>query len=160
MSGSNHAHAQELIALSSGQDLSEAEQEWLRAHLQECAACNEYAEAVGRTVSVLRSRPLAADFSMVEATRWRVRARAEQLRQQRERAWLVCLSCLFVGFSAIITTPLFWRACAWAGERAGISDWIWQAGFAFFWAAPALVVSALLLAHGTHLTSNGERQRV
>jgi predicted anti-sigma-YlaC factor YlaD len=157
MSGGVHEEARELIALAGGQDLSGDQQSWLRAHLQECAACSDYAEAIGRTVSALRSQPLAADFALVQATQLRVRSRALELRQQQVRAWLVCLSCLFVGLSAAITTPLFWRAFAWIGERAGISSWVWQAGFAFFWIAPALGVSTLLLAHGTHLTDNGEK---
>jgi hypothetical protein len=72
--------------------------------------------------------------------------------------WLVCMSCLFVGLSAAITTPLFWRAFEWMGVWAGVSSSVWQVGFTFFWIVPALVVSALLLARGTHLTHNGEKQ--
>lgn len=156
MSGNVHERARELIALAGGQDLSAVQQTWLRAHLQECAPCSDYAETVGRTVSALRSQPLIADFALVQATRLRVRSRALELRQQQVRAWLVCLSCIFVGISAAITTPLFWRAFEWIGTRAAISSWVWQSGFAFFWIAPALVVSVLLLAHGTHLTNDGE----
>ena len=78
--------------------------------------------------------------------------------RRRERLWLVGMACLGVGLSATLTVPLLWRLFAWMGEWAGVSSWVWQAGFAFFWIAPALVVSALLLARGTHLTSNGEKQ--
>ncbi len=104
----------------------------------------------------MRSQPLAADSALVWATRMRVRARAVELRQREERMWLVCLACLFVGLSAALTTPLFWRAFEWMGVWAGVSSWVWQAGFTFFWIAPALVVGALLLARGTHLANNGE----
>ena len=62
----------------------------------------------------------------------------------------MCLSCLFVGLSATITTPFFWRAFQWIGSWAGVSNWIWQAGFVSFWIVPALVVSALLMARGSH----------
>lgn len=157
MNENSHEQARELIALAGGKDLSGVQQSWLRAYLQGCRPCIDYAEAVSRTVSALRSQPLAADFTLVQATQLRVRSRALELQQERERAWLICLSCIFVGLSAAITTPLFWRAFEWVGERAGISSWVWQAGFAFFWIAPALVVSALLLAHGTHLANNGEK---
>jgi predicted anti-sigma-YlaC factor YlaD len=160
MTGSVHEQARELIALTGGQDLSGVQQSWLRAHLQECAPCSDYAEAVGRTVSALRSWPLAADFALVQATQLRVRSRAFELRQQQARTRLVFLSCILVGLSAAITTPLFWRAFAWIGVNAGISNWVWQAGFAFFWIAPALVVSAFFIAHGTHLSNNGEKQGV
>jgi len=153
-----HERAREIIALAGAESPPDAEQTWLRAHLQECVACSDYAEAAGRVVRALRLQPLAADSALVQATRMRVRLRANELRQQQERMWLVCVSCLFVGLSAAITTPLFWRAFEWMGQRAGVSSWIWQAGFAVFWIAPGLFVSALLMARGTHLAGNGEKQ--
>ena len=88
----------------------------------------------------------------------RVRARSLDLRQQQEHAWLVSLSCLFVGLSAAITTPFFWRAFQWMGSSAGISNWIWEAGFVSFWVVPPLVVSALLLARGAHWNHHRESQ--
>jgi hypothetical protein len=42
------------------------------------------------------------------------------------------------------------------GTWADVSSLVWQAGFAFFWIVPALVVSALFLASGTHLIHDGE----
>jgi predicted anti-sigma-YlaC factor YlaD len=156
-----HEQAREIIALTGArnEDLADAqEQTWLQAHLQECVACRDYAETAGLAIRALRSQPLAADSALVRATQMRVRSRALELRQQRERIWLVCLSCLFVGISAAITTPLFWRAFEWMGMWAGVSSWVWQAGFTFFWLSPALVVSSLLMAHGTHLSNNGDKQ--
>jgi hypothetical protein len=32
---------------------------------------------------------------------------------------------------------------------------VWQAGFAFYWMVPALLVSVLLLFRGTHLANGG-----
>jgi predicted anti-sigma-YlaC factor YlaD len=157
MTGNPHERARKIIALAGAEDLG-GQQDWLRAHVQECAACRAYAEAAFRAVRVLRSQPLAADSGLVRATQMRVRSRALELRQRRERMWLVWLSCLFVGVSAAITTPLFWRAFAWMGEWAGVSSWVWQSGFTFVWIVPALVVSAILLTRGSHLTNNGEQQ--
>ena len=155
MSESLHERARELIALSGALEVDDAEQNWLQAHLQECASCRGYAESVGETLSTLRARPVTADAALVRATQYRVHSRALALRQLRARAWLVCFSCIFVGLSAAMTTPLFWRACAWAGEIAGVSNWVWQSGFAMISVAPALAASAFLLAHGTHLSSDG-----
>jgi energy-converting hydrogenase Eha subunit G len=45
------------------------------------------------------------------------------------------------------------------GEWAGVSTLVWQAGFMVFFIAPALAVSALLVARGTHLTNSGEQPR-
>lgn len=160
MTRNAHDEARELIALAGTDDrcLSEGQQIWLRAHLDECEVCRHYAEAANAVIRSLRSLPVAADSRLVRATQRRVRFHAGRLRETRERLWLVGLACLGVGLSATLTVPLFWRFFAWMGEWAGVSNWVWQAGFAFFWIAPALVGSALLLARGTHLTSNGEKQ--
>jgi predicted anti-sigma-YlaC factor YlaD len=157
---SDHERARELIALTGAKDqafFEAREQTWLRTHLQECASCREYAEATGRVVRALRSQPLAADSELVRTTQIRVRSRALELRQQRERTWMVSLSCVFVGLSAAITTPLSWRAFEWIGECAGVSTWVWQTSFTFFWIAPALLVSVLLLARGTYLSNHEEK---
>lgn len=155
MNRSVHERAQELIA-AADDNVSGDQQNWLRTHLEECVSCRNYAEAAGQVVRALRTQPFAADSALVEATRMRVHSRAVELRERRERIWLVCLACVLVGLSAAITTPLLWRAFEWVGAWAGVSSWIWQASFTFFGIAPALFVSALLVAHGTHLSNNEE----
>jgi predicted anti-sigma-YlaC factor YlaD len=152
-----HDEARELIAV--GESLSDTQQAWLRSHLDECEACRHYSEAAGRVVRALRSQPLAADSRLVRATQMRVRFHASRLREARERMWLVGMACLGVGLSATLTVPFLWRLFAWMGEWAGVSTLVWQAGFVIFFIAPTLVVGLLLLARGTHLTSNGERSR-
>lgn len=156
MTRNAHDDARELTAL--GEGLSDAQQSRLRAHLDECEACRHYAEAANGVVRSLRSLPLAADSRLVRATQMRVRFHASRLRETRERLWLVGMACLGVGLSATLSVPLLWRLFASIGEWAGVSSWVWQAGFAFFWIVPALVVSAVLLARGTHLTRNREEQ--
>jgi len=157
MTRNAHDEARELIALGGG--LLDAQQAWLRAHLDECEACRDYAEAANGVVRTLRSLPLAADSRLVRATQMRVRFHASRLRETRERLWLVGMACLGVGLSATLTVPVLWRLFAWMGEWAGLSTPVWQAGFIFFFIAPALAVSLLLLARGTYLTNNGERSR-
>jgi predicted anti-sigma-YlaC factor YlaD len=151
-----HDEARELIAL--GRGLSDAQQAWLLVHLDECEACRHYAEAANEVVRALRSLPIAADSRLVRATQMRVRFHASRLREARQRLWLVGTACLGVGLSATLTVPLLWRLFAWMGAWAGVSSWVWQAGFTFFWIVPALVVSALLMARGAHLARNGEEQ--
>ena len=157
MTPNPHDEARQFIAL--GESLTDAQHSRLRAHLQECEPCRNYAEAANEAVRALRQLPLAADARLVRATQTRVRFHAARLRETRERMWLVGLACLGVGLSATLTIPLAWRLFAWMGQQAGVSTWVWQASFAFFWIAPALVASALLLARGTHLASNGEKHR-
>jgi len=158
MTRNAHDEARELITL--GEDLQDAQQLWLRAHLDKCEVCRHYAEAVNGVVRSLRALPLAADSRLVRATQMRVRFHASRLRETRERLWLVGLACLGVGLSATLTIPILWRLCAWIGAWAGVPALIWQAGFVFVFIAPALGVSVLLLARGTHITNDdAERSR-
>jgi predicted anti-sigma-YlaC factor YlaD len=152
-----HDKARKLIAL--GESLSDAQQAWLRAHLEDCEACRHYADAADGVVRSLRSMPLAADARLVRATQMRVRFHARRLRETRERMWLVAMACLGVGLSATLTIPLLWRLFAWMGEWAGVSTLVWQAGFVFFFFAPALMVSVLLVVRGTHLANDSEHLR-
>ena len=154
-----HDEARELIALGGAEQLSGTQQSWLRIHLEECTECRDYAEAAGRMVRALRSLPVAADSRLVRATQMRVRFHAARLCETRERMWLVGVACVGVGLSAAITAPVLWRLFAWMGEWAEISSPVWQAAFVFFGIAPALLVSVLLLARGTHLANSRRHSR-
>jgi hypothetical protein len=70
--------------------------------------------------------------------------------------WLVAIACVGVGLFAAPTVLFLWRLFAWMGERAELSTLVWQAGFVIFCIAPAMVVSAILLARGTHWTNKDE----
>ena len=157
MTQSSHDEVRRLIATSAS-DLSEAQQALLQAHLQDCGPCRDYAAATAEIVRALRGVPLAADPRLVRNTQACVRARAVALRQRQQWLSLVALACPLVGLSAAITTPLVWRAFQWMGTYAGLSSTLWQAGFTFYWVAPSLLVSVLLLFHGTHLADNGNSQ--
>lgn len=157
MTRDTHEEAREQIAL--GDALSDAQQIWLRNHLEECAACRDFAEGADRMIRALRTMPLAADARLVQATQARVRFHAARLQETRERMWLVGMAGLAVGLSATLTLPLLWRLFAWMGEQARVSTLVWQAGFMVFFIAPALVVSVVLLARGAHAKSHGKESR-
>jgi anti-sigma factor RsiW len=152
-----HDEARELIVL--GEGLPDARRAWLRTHLDECDACRHYAEAANGVVRALRSLPLAADSGLVRATQMRVRMRARELQQRRERLVLVGLSCVLVVISSAITTPLIWQGFEWLGRWTQVPGPVWQVGFVLFWIAPTIAASLLFLAHGTHLSgTNGASQ--
>ncbi len=152
-----HDEARELIAL--GDALSDAQRIWLQNHVEECASCRDYAEGAAQMVRALRFLPVAADARLVRATQMRVRFHAARLRETRERMWLVGMGCLGVGLSATLTLPFLWRLFAWMGEQAGVSTLIWQTAFLFFFIAPVLLVSVVLLARGTHVKSHKQGSR-
>ena len=145
-----HEQAQELIACSGTVGLNDESTSWLRQHLQDCASCRDYAESVSQLSSALHSVTFAAHADLVRSTQLKVRARAEQLRQQRERMRLVWLSCFLLALSGATTTPLLWDGFRWIGEVAQTPSPVWQLGFALFWVAPAIVISVVLIARGIH----------
>ena len=154
MTRNAHDEAQELIAL--GEGLSDAQQTWMRAHLDNCEACGRYAEAANRVVRALRSLPLAADSRLVRATQMRVRIRARDLRQRRERLLLVASSCALVAISSALTTPLVWQGFEWLGRWSQLPNPVWQVGFVLFWVAPTIAAGVLFLAHGTYLSGSND----
>jgi predicted anti-sigma-YlaC factor YlaD len=158
MRQNDHERARQGAAL--GNSLSDTEQGWLQAHLNECADCREYAGAAGRVVTALRSVPVAADARLVRATQMRVRFHASRMRETQERMWLVGAACVAVGISAALTAPLMWRVFGWGGVWGGISGPVLQASFLVFCVVPALVVSSLLLARGTHLAKGDASSRM
>lgn len=156
MTRNAHDEARELIAVAGAndKDLSGAQQTWLRAHLQDCVACRDYAEGAGRMVRALRSQPLAADSALVRATRMRVRSRVLELQRQQERLWVMCVCCFAVTLSTAFTTAVLWRGFAWVGQQARLPGPVWQIGLVVLGLMPTIVAGILLLARGTYLADH------
>lgn len=149
-----HERARTLIALSGPEALSPADQTWLSSHVETCDSCRAFADNARETIYALRAIPIAADRSLVSTTQMRVRRRALELQRQRERMWLVAVSCIAVTLCALLTSVVLWRGFAWLGERTQLDSSIWQVGFLVFCVSPALVVGVILLARDTHLSDH------
>lgn len=149
-----HERARKLIALSDAAALNPSERLWLAAHMEECAACRAFEENVREAVQGLRAIPIAAGRSLVAATQARVRQRALELQQRRERMWVVVVSCVAVTVAGLGTALATWWGFAWLGQEARLAPAIWQTAFFVFCVMPALVVAILLLARGTHMADH------
>src|SRR6266705_6505708 len=152
MTRNAHDEARELIAL--GEGLSDSEQAWLRAHLDQCEACRHYAEAANGVVRTLRSLPLAADSRLVRATQMRVRQRALELQRQQERLWVICVCCVTVTLGTAFTTAVLCRGLVWMGQQAQLPGPVWQIGLAALGLMTAIVGGILLLDRGTYLADH------
>ena len=149
-----HERARKLIALAGPEALSTADRlsdppssnAWLAAHLETCASCRAFAENAAETIRGLRAIPIAAERSLVSTTQRRVRRRAMELQRQRERVWLVSVSCTAVTLCALLSTIALWRGFEWLGARAQLASSVWQVAFLVFCVMPALVAAILLLA--------------
>ncbi len=149
-----HERARYLIALAGPEAHSAADQAWLAAHLETCAACRAFADNASETIHALRALPMAAERSLVAMTQMRVRRRALELRRQRERLWLICVSCTVVTLLALLSTVVLWLGFEWIGARAQLAPSIWQVGLFVFCLTPALVSGVLLLARDWHLADH------
>jgi predicted anti-sigma-YlaC factor YlaD len=154
MNSNAHERARKLIALAGPEPLSGADQAWLAAHLGTCAPCRAFAENAAETILGLRAIPIAAERSLVSTTQMRVRRRALELQRQRERLWVVSVSCTAVTLGALLSAVALWRGFEWLGARAQLASSVWQVGFLVFCVMPALVVGILLLARDTHLADH------
>lgn len=149
-----HERARKLIALAGPEALSLADQTWLTAHVEGCGSCRAFAENARETIHSLRGISFAAGRSLVSETQMKVRRRALEMQRQRERMWLVAVSCLAVTVCALVSAVALWRGFEWIGTRAELAPSIWQVGFLVFCIMPALVVGILLLARDSHLADH------
>jgi predicted anti-sigma-YlaC factor YlaD len=153
-----HERARKLIALGGPEALSasgnSSENAWLEAHLERCVSCRSFAENVRETIYGMRAFPIAAQRSLVSTTQMKVRRRALELRRQRERMWLVAVSCAAVTVCGSFSAAVLWRSFEWLGAQAQLASSVWQVGFLVFCIMPALVVGMLLLARGTQFNSH------
>ena len=154
MKNDAHERARKLIALADATTVSPSDRAWMATHMEECAACRAFADNVRETIHALRGIPIAAERSLVSTTQARVRRRALELQRQRERIWLVSVSCIAVTVGTLLSTFALWRGFAWLGERTQLGSSIWQVGFLVLCVMPALVVGIILLASDTHLSDH------
>src|SRR5208337_288124 len=154
MNNDAHERARNLIAWAGPEALSGADRAWLAAHVETCASCRVFAENARETIHGLRAIPIAAERSLVAATQMKVRRRALELQRDRERLWLVSISCTAVTLFALLSAVALWRGFEWLGARAQLASSVWQVGFLVFCVMPALVAGILLLAKDTHLANH------
>ena len=159
MNANPHERARLMVALSGSERLSIAEQSWLAAHLESCSPCRDFQENSHATVRLLRGIPITAGKRLVSATQMRVRRRAEELRRQHERLWVICACCAAVTLSTAVTTAVLWRGFAWIGQQARLSSPVWEGGFVVFWLMPAVLAGIFLLARGTFLADHNGTYR-
>jgi hypothetical protein len=145
MSENVHERALQLIAQARVEGMPEADTTWLRAHLQNCDFCAEHARQTDRALRALRTASIPLPDGLASRTQFRVRLRAQELRErepQRRALWLACgLSWIF----GIVSAPYVWRLFAWFGERTGVPKLVWELGFGLWWTIPAVFFVVVVL---------------
>jgi len=146
MSDGIHDRALQLIAQERVEGISPAEREWLAAHLQDCAHCAELARQTDQALRSMRTAAIPIPRGLASRTQFRVRLRAEELREHglgRQLLWTIAGVSWALG---IASAPWVWRAFEWVGHRTGAPKLIWEVGFVMWWAVPALLATGVVLA--------------
>jgi predicted anti-sigma-YlaC factor YlaD len=145
MSADLHTRALQLIAQSRVEGLPESDVTWLRAHLEECEFCTEHSRQTDRALRLLRTASIPLPEGLASRTQFRVRLRAQELRErepQRRALWLACAVSWAFG---IASAPYVWRLFQWFGERTGVPKLVWEFGFGLWWTIPALFFVVVVL---------------
>ncbi len=154
MSAKIHDRALQLIAQAGIEGMPEAESTWLRAHLEECDFCAEHARRTDSALRLLRTAAIPIPDGLASRTQFRVRLRAQELRErdpQRRALWFACaLSWAF----GIASAPYVWRLFAWLGEVTGMPKLVWEIGFGLWWTIPALFAAVVLLLENARQTED------
>ena len=141
-----HKRAESLIAKERVEGLAAAEQDWLAQHLRECARCADSASATAQALRSLRTVSISVPRELARRTQFRVRLRARELRVREPRWRLLWAMCGASWVAGAATAPYVWRGLAWTGHHLGVPDLVWKLGFGIWWALPAVVAAAILLA--------------
>lgn len=147
-----HERARMLIALGGPESMEESDCAWLSGHLESCEECREFADASAEAVRMLRAVPISAGWSLVSATRSRLRQRALELQRQRERLWVATVCCAAVTLCTLLTTAALWGGLAWLARETRVISPLWQMLLLAANFMPALFAAVLLLARGIHLS--------
>jgi hypothetical protein len=147
MSADIHARAQNLIAQERVEGISQAERDWLAAHLQECASCAQAAQRTGDALRALRSAMMTVQLSrgLAERTRFRLQLRARELREREPRSALLWTMCAVSWGLGIVSASYVWRAIEWIGALTGAPRLVLEFGFGLWWAIPALFAAAIVV---------------
>jgi hypothetical protein len=145
MNQETHARAEKLIAQEHVEDISRAEREWLTAHLQDCAFCTELARQTEQALRSMRTTAIPLPSGLASRTQFRVRLRAQELREREPRHRLMWITCGVSWALGAATAPYVWRIFEWVGQQTGAPKILLQLSFGLWWAVPALIAGAVML---------------
>jgi len=141
MTNDLHFRAKHLIAQGCIEQVSSDDQRWLEAHLAECESCAAEQRQLRESLSALRTMHLDLPTNLASRTQFRVRMRAEELREKepaKKFVWAIAAVSWALGVS---TAPWVWRGIEWLGQETGAPKLLLQAGFVLWWSVPPMIAA-------------------
>ena len=146
MNGHEHERAMDLIFRRDVEGIGQDEGQWLESHLATCQDCAGFELAMSDAAQALRSFPVMASSSLVEATKARVHARAEQLRERDARRFLIAISFAMGMVVSAISAWAWWKVGGWMVEQFSVPSTIVGPGLVLFWLLPSIFLGVMLVA--------------
>jgi hypothetical protein len=144
MSEEIHERAIRLIDKMQVEGVTAEERDWLEAHLESCARCQQRARETEGALRALRSAVPRFDPALVLVTQMRAQIQARELTENAARMRALWVSCALSWVLGAVSAPLLWQGFEWIGHRLAISRAVWITGFALSWVAPAVVAAAII----------------
>lgn len=160
MNSNEHGRAIDLITQRDVEGISETDAGWLDSHLAACTECAAFQLALGDAEQAMRSVVMMAPASLVQMTRARVHARAEQLREQQARTVLIAVSFCMGVLTSTVTAWIWWKCGGWVADKLGLPSGIVEPGVLLFWLLPAVVIAILLVVSPPSLLEGSMMQRL
>jgi hypothetical protein len=145
MNGHECEHALDLLLRCEVEGIAAADVGPLESHLETCEACRNFQEQIRGAAGALRSLSVVASPVLIDCTRMRVRARAQQLRERHTRMVLMAVSFCLGVLSSTLTAWLWWKSGAWVAQRLGLPSGIVEPGVLLFWLLPAVVIALVMV---------------
>lgn len=150
MTNDLHSCAQKLIAQQHIEPLSPDDAKFLNAHLADCESCAAEQRQLRESLSALRSMPLDVPRHLAARTQFRVRMRAEELRNKEPAKTFIWAIAAVSWVLGVATAPLVWHGVEWLGHTTGAPKLILQAGFVLWWSVPPMIAAWAALS-GRHV---------
>ena len=141
MNSDLHARAQKLIAQQHIESVSHDDERWLNTHLAECESCAAEQRQLRDSLSALRTMHLDLPSNLASRTQFRVRMRAEELREKEPAKKLVWAIAAISWALGVVTAPWVWHGVEWLGRETGAPKLILQAGFVLWWSVPPMIAA-------------------
>jgi hypothetical protein len=141
MNEQTHERAKKLIAQQHVESLSTDNERWLNAHRAECESCAAEQRQLRESLSALRTMHLDLPPNLASRAQFRVRMRAEELREKepaKKFVWAIAAVSWALGVS---TAPWVWRGIEWLGQETGAPKLLLQAGFVLWWSVPPMIAA-------------------
>jgi hypothetical protein len=141
MTNDSHVRAKNLIAQGCIESVSFDDEQWLAAHLAECESCATEQGQLRESLAALRTMHLDLPTNLASRAQFRVRIRAEELREKepaKKFVWAIAAVSWGLGVS---TAPWVWRGIEWLGQETGAPKLLLQAGFVLWWSVPPMIAA-------------------